>query len=143
MGWTAIGFKTGWIGLVLLICGQIEVGYAQEDTTAPYVKPLFGTTMPHFVGGELALRDFIRKHLVYPDSALQAKAEGKVYISFVVTKNGNIRDVRIKRSAYGNFGYLFDQEALRLIRLMPSWEPGTKDKIPVNMRMEMPLNFHL
>ena len=136
-------FRIGLICLLLAFCGQIEVGFGQEDTTAPYIKPLFGTIMPHFVGGDLALRDFIRKHLVYPDSSLQAKAEGKVYMSFVVTKNGNIRDVRIKRSAYGNFGYLFDQEALRLIRMMPSWEPGTKDKIPVNMRMEMPLNFHL
>ena len=136
-------FKTGLICLLLVFCGKIEVGFAQEDTTAPYIKPLFGTTMPHFVGGEVALRGFIRQNLVYPDSALQARAEGKVYMSFVVTKNGNVRDVRIKRSANGNFGYLFDNEALRLIRLMPSWEPGTKDKIPVNMRMEMPLNFHL
>ena len=135
-----------WVALVS--CCGLKVsahtfGMAQEDTTAEYVKPLFGTTMPHFDGGEQALREFVNKNLIYPEAALKAKAEAKVYISFVVTKKGNIRDIRLKRHAAGEYAELFEDEALRIMRLMPPWVPGSKDKEAVNMRMEMPFSFHL
>ena len=113
------------------------------DTSASYVLFQFSSRMPHFQGGEDALRAFINKHLIYPDSALKARAEGTVYVSFVVVKNGELHDIRIKKGAQGPYGPYFDKEALRLLHLMPLWEPGMKDRQVMNIRMEMPLKFHL
>jgi len=62
---------------------------------------------------------------------------GKVFVSFVVDKNGDIRDVKVARGIHPQI----DNEAIYLIKSMPRWRPGTNDGIPVSCRCILPLQI--
>ncbi len=85
-------------------------------------RPLFCVVeeMPSFPGGEAALKEFLRKHLVYPEAAKKAHITGKVYVRFRVEKDGRLTNIRVLRG----IGSGCDEEAIRLVKLMPRWKPG-------------------
>jgi TonB family protein len=95
--------------------------------------------MPQFPGGQDSLMSFIRKNLNYPEKASDKGIQGKVLVGFIVDKSGKVRDVELKRGV----DPLLDAEALRVIRLLPSWEPGMQDGKAVNVSYVLPLNFKL
>ncbi|MEM9985904.1 MAG: energy transducer TonB [Bacteroidota bacterium] len=76
--------------------------------------------MPAFPGGEAALYRFLSNQIRYPEKALRNKAEGKVYIRFIVQPDGSITDLDILRG----IGFGCDEEALRVVQMMPRWVPG-------------------
>ncbi len=88
---------------------------------------------PEFVGGKDALFDYINKNITYPEDVVK----GNVYVAFVVTKDGAIRDVRIVKGI--NEGC--DKEALRLIKNMPSWDPGMQKGKIVSSVYGLPIIF--
>ena len=90
--------------------------------------------MPHFPGGDPGFIAFIKQHTTYPDSALIHRIEGKVIVAFDVDTNGTVKNPVIKR---GINKYL-DEEALRVLRLLPGFEP-CKQKVT----MVFPFNFKL
>jgi TonB family protein len=71
----------------------------------------------NFPGGEEALRKFIKKNLYYPDSAVKAGIDGKVIISFNVSENGKLTDIRIIKGISSDI----NQEVIKLVRDMPDW----------------------
>ncbi|WP_170934742.1 energy transducer TonB [Hymenobacter gelipurpurascens] len=93
--------------------------------------------MPSFPGGEEALRAFIRAKLQYPQEALHRRIAGKVYVSFLITEEGHIRDAAIVKG----IGAGLDQEALRLVRIMPWWNPGKNAGQPVPVMYTLPIVF--
>lgn len=95
--------------------------------------------MPEFPGGENALRLYIAKSIKYPVIAQENGIQGKVYVSFVVDKDGGISDAKIVR----NVDSSLDKEALRVINSLPKWKPGKQRGKPVRVAYTVPISFVL
>lgn len=96
-------------------------------------------SMPEFPGGYEAMYKFLQKNLVYPEMAKAAGISGKVYITFVVEKDGSITDVQLMRGIGGGC----DEEALRVVGMMPAWKPGLQRNHPVRVQFIMDVKFIL
>jgi TonB family protein len=90
-----------------------------------------------FPGGDAAYARFVSLNAHYPEEALARGLSGKVFVSFVVDEQGRIVDAEVTRGA----GHGFDEEALRLIRLMPWWNPGQVAGKPVRVRRTLAVPF--
>jgi TonB family protein len=95
--------------------------------------------MPQFPGGNEAMMQFIRDNLVYPEMAKEVGVQGKVICNFTVGKDGEVYDVNVLRG----IGYGCDQEAIRVIKMMPKWIPGKQNGRPVNVKFNLPISFKL
>ena len=93
--------------------------------------------MPEFPGGELALRLFIANSIKYPIIAQENGIQGKVYVAFVVERDGSISNARIARGVDPSL----DSEALRVIGTLPKWTPGRQGSKPVRVSYSVPINF--
>jgi len=93
--------------------------------------------MPEFPGGEKALIEFLRKTIVFPDEAMKNNEHGKVYVQFVVRKTGKAADAKIIRSISTSL----DNEALRVIGLLPDWIPGEQNGEKVSVTRVIPISF--
>ena len=94
---------------------------------------------PEFPGGQKAMMEYFMENLVYPADAKEKNIEGKVFVSFVVTKKGKIRDVKIKKGTESSL----DQAAIKVIESMPDWKPGKKDGKTINAEMVLPIVYKL
>lgn len=95
--------------------------------------------MPEFPGGEAAMYKFIGKNIEYPRMAKESGISGRVFITFVVERDGSVTDVQILRGIGGGC----DEEAVRVIRKMPRWSPGKQRGKPVRVQYRMPIKFTL
>ena len=95
--------------------------------------------MPEFPGGTAELMQFLSKNMKYPDEATKAGQEGRVIASFVVEPDGRVTNARVVRSV----APLLDAEALRVIGLMPRWEPGRQNGEAVRVKYTIPVTFRL
>ena len=96
--------------------------------------------MPEFKGGVSAMMEFLSMNMKYPQAAVKAKLQGRAVVGFVVRKDGTISDVQIKKSA----GHaVLDEEAMRVVKSMPAWEPGKQKGKPVNVKYYVPITFRL
>ncbi|MCH8317898.1 MAG: TonB family protein, partial [Bacteroidetes bacterium] len=95
--------------------------------------------MPEFEGGQKELYKYLQQNINYPEVAKMSCLQGKVYVSFVVGADGQIIDATILKG----IGSGCDEEALRVIREMPNWIPGTQRGRNVNVRYVIPINFSL
>jgi len=95
--------------------------------------------MPGFPGGEKALMEFIYENIRYPEEARQAGIEGRVVIRFCVNYNGAVDRVSVIKGVHP----LLDNEAIRVVSLLPPWEPGKQGGKPVNVWYSVPINFQL
>jgi TonB family protein len=99
----------------------------------------FVEQMPEFPGGEEALFAYIQKNLKYPQQAVDANATGRVTINFVVNDDGSITDVKLARG----IGYGLDEEAIRVVRGLPKWNPGKLNGKKVRVAYSLPITFQL
>jgi len=95
--------------------------------------------MPVFPGGELALRKYIMNAIKYPVIAQENGIQGKVYVQFVVGKDGSVQDAKIARGVDPSL----DKEALRVVNTLPKWKPGEQRGQPVRVSYTVPINFVL
>lgn len=95
--------------------------------------------MPEFPGGELALRRFIANAIKYPVIAQENGIQGKVYVNFVVDKDGSVTQARIARGVDTSL----DKEALRVVNNLPKWKPGKQRGKSVKVSYTVPINFVL
>ena len=95
--------------------------------------------MPEFPGGEQALMEFIAKSVVYPEEAKEKNISGRVFVSFVIEKDGSVNEVKVLRGIGGGC----DEEAVRVIKSMPKWQPGKMKGKPVRVSYQIPFNFKL
>ncbi|MEZ5083831.1 MAG: TonB family protein [Bacteroidales bacterium] len=95
--------------------------------------------MPEFPGGDEARLRFLRDSLEYPIDARLKGIQGRVYVTFVVEKDGSISEVKILKG----IGYGCDEEAIRVVKSMPNWIPGIQEGKPVRVQFNMPLLFKL
>jgi periplasmic protein TonB len=115
----------------------VEIDFRGEDIDEEPV--LIADEMPEFPGGIDAMYDFLRSTLRYPRMAVDANISGKVFVSFVVDKQGNISKVKVLNSIGGGC----DEEAIRVIEAMPRWKPGKQRGLPVNVSYTLPISFTL
>ncbi len=110
-----------------------------KEVEKPEEPVLFVEKMPTFPGGDQALYDFINKNIRYPQQAQDYNIQGQVIVQFVVNKDGHITDPKVLKDIKGGCG----EEALRIVRMMPSWNAGEQSgrKVPVFVRV--PIKFQL
>lgn len=94
---------------------------------------------PVFPGGESALLAFIRTNTRYPQEALEAGVSGKVYIGFIIDKDGKVTNVKLLRGVSPTL----DNEAIRVVKSLPDWLPGRQSGKPVRVSFQVPVSFIL
>jgi len=95
--------------------------------------------MPEFPGGIEALFAYLGSTLKYPAMAKDAAIQGKVYVTFVVDRDGSIANVQVLRGIGGGC----DEEAVKVVKSMPKWEPGRQRGKAVRVQYNLPINFIL
>lgn len=114
--------------------GSTKTSIYQED-----LEQFIIHVMPAFPGGEEKLQLYLAGELNYPVVARENNIQGTVQASFVVSKQGIIRDINILDSPHESLS----DEVIRLIKNMPRWEPGRVGVLPVNVRFTLPVYFRL
>ncbi len=94
---------------------------------------------PEPQGGMAAFYEYVGKNMKYPSQARRMGIEGKVFVQFVVDKDGSISQVQ----AIKGIGAGCDEEAVRVLREAPKWKPGKQRGRPVRVRMVLPITFKL
>lgn len=94
---------------------------------------------PEFPGGLEALAKYLADNIKYPQLAKDNGITGRVYVSFVVEKNGSVGNIKILRDIGGGCG----AEAVRVVKAMPKWKPGKQTGRPVRTQFNLPVNFDL
>lgn len=94
---------------------------------------------PIFPGGSKALTTYLTDHIRYPEEAQKARVEGKVFVTFVINRQGTIKDIKVLKS----LGYGTDAEAVRVVAKMPRWEPGKHNGKPVATKYVLPVAFRV
>ena len=111
---------------------------APADTTKNVVYDVT-ETLPQFPGGQGVLMKYLAANIKYPASAVKAKKQGRVIVTFIIQKDGSVAKARIARSVDPEL----DAEALKIVKAMPNWTPGTQDGKPVNVKYTIPVVFSL
>ncbi|MFR2069570.1 MAG: TonB family protein [Bacteroides nordii] len=133
--------KTAYIQVVLqedstLMMGEIlVVNTKKKSQKKKILTTCVSETMPEFPGGNTALMSFIQQNIQYPDPDICIT--GKVIVQFIISTDGNITNAKIVRGVHPKF----DKEALRVVKLMPKWKPGTQKGKPVAMEYTIPVSF--
>lgn len=95
--------------------------------------------MPSFPGGDSEMLKFISRSIRYPFDALEGGVQGRVVTTFTVNKNGTISDTQVVRGIHPSL----DDEAMRVVNLMPKWKPGKNKGKNVSVRYTLPVVFRL
>ena len=86
-----------------------------------------------------AFYQYVSKHMEYPTQARRMGVQGKVFVQFVVDKDGSLSDVKVLKG----IGSGCDKEAVSIIENAPKWNPGKQRGRPVKVRMVIPIVFQL
>lgn len=122
-----------------------EPGSGKDAAPSPIAvadeEPIYVTVSEEasFHGGSAAMYKYIGTNLRYPEKAIEYNTQGKVYVRFVVKKNGEVGNIRIIKSV----NLPLDQECVRILTNMPKWIPGKYNDKPVNSYFTLPVVFKL
>jgi periplasmic protein TonB len=136
---SASGTPEGTGGPVIETGSGTGIGTGTDGIVEPVVNRVYVIVeeMPSFEGGIDAMTRFLKKKLKYPAAARRLETQGVVYVQFVVSPNGSITDVEVIKGISREC----DEEAARVISMMPKWKAGIQNKIPVSVRMVLPIRF--
>lgn len=122
--------------LAIFLSPVLMFAQTQTQSEPVYTK---AEIMPEFPGGEGDLMKFISANVKYPEEARTSGKEGTVYLSFVISKDGKVTDAKIIRGVDKSL----DDEAMRVLNMMPAWKPGMQSGQPVNVQYSLPVRFNL
>ncbi len=94
---------------------------------------------PEFPGGNESFMKFLSKNIHYPDIDKKNNIQGKVYINFIVERDGSLTDIKALRGP----SKTTEEEAIRALKASPKWKPGVQDKRPVRVVYTIPVSFTL
>ncbi len=114
----------------------IRINIKNADEMDDEVYDFVGS-MPTFPGGAEEFRKWLKRNLVYPESAIAERTEGIVVVSFIVRADGTLVEPVIEES----IGPEFDDETLRLVGAMPKWKAGEHLGEKVNVKYTLPIYF--
>ena len=120
---------------------EIDIVIEVEEEPEPVVEEIFDVVEenPEFVGGMAKLYEYLGKNIQYPEMAKENGIQGKVFVQFVVWKDGTIRDVKVVKGVHKTL----DNEAKRVVKTMPKWTPGKQRGKAVNARFTLPIKFKI
>jgi len=118
------------------ISPAVEAPVVVEKKPDVFINP---EVMPEYEGGMAELMKFVKRKLRYPATPRRMNIDGTVYISFIVNGDGSIRDVSVLRGIHRDC----DEEAARVISMLPGWKGGKQGGSPVAVRMVLPIKFNL
>ncbi|MFZ2286415.1 MAG: energy transducer TonB [Bacteroidales bacterium] len=121
---------------VVEVIEQVQVEVQEE---APREVFVVVEEMPSFPGGDAELFKFIYDNIKYPELAKENNIQGKVTLRFCVTYKGTVDQVSIVRGVDPSL----DEEAIRVIKMLPLWKPGKQGGKPVNVWYSVPISFQL
>ena len=124
----------------LTVSAQSEKGTASVSLEK---EPIYTVVEqdPEFPGGMEKLYQFIAANIKWPESDVEHNCQGKVFVTFVIEKDGSVNNPKIIRDPCPDKG--FGDEALRVVKLMPKWKPGLQRGKPVRVQYNLPINFTL
>lgn len=133
-----VGYKT--VSMQVTKANASKLSFVMEKENASNGK-VFDVVeqMPQFPGGMPALMKWLQDNMKYPKEAQDAKQQGRVIVSFVVEKDGSITNVRVVKSVTPSL----DEEAIRVVKAMPKWNPGMQNGEPVRVNYTVPILFSL
>lgn len=133
-----IGEETGYMGP-----GSEVDPTATVNNEAMYEGKLYDLgsveAAPEFPGGQKAFAKFLGSNIKYPVAARENSVQGKVYIGFIVEKDGSLSDLKIIKG----IGSGCDEEALRVLKTSPAWQPGMAEGKPVRTSYTFPVTFQI
>ena len=115
-------------------------GESLIDIDLSDLPKLTAEEMPEYPGGMSAMMNFLMENIKYPEDAKKAGKEGRVTCSFIIDKEGKVTEVHVAQSSGTQS---LDEEAVRLVSLMPDWKPGKDKGEPVNVLYTIPVMFKL
>ena len=115
------------------------VGDTIEEIIEDYFMGIIFEITPEYPGGDKARLNFLRENIVYPKEAKEKRIQGTVYVGFVVEKDGTLSDIKVLRGIGGGC----DEEAIRIVKMMPKWKPGKQRGKEVRVSFTMPVRFKL
>lgn len=118
--------------------GDLPNGYRKPKTNLETVFTVV-EQQPEFPGGTKALSAFLKVNVRSPDEARKAGVSGRVYVSFIIERDGLLSAIYILKG----LGFGCDEEALRVMALMPRWEPGKQAGVALRVKYNMPIAFGL
>ncbi len=143
--------------LCLLVLGLLAGGSARAQTIASAALPEPGAAaaaapafkpdsvfvnpqvLPSFAGGAPAFQAYLTKNMQYPAQAQRQRVSGRVYVTFVLSAEGRVTDAHVARGP----GSGLNEEALRLVWLMPNWQPAQQQGQNVRTVCTIPIMFQL
>ena len=121
--------------------GEMEVVLTSEETPSKDSKSAYDVVevMPTFPGGMGAMMKWLSENIKYPEAAYKANQQGRVIVTFVVEKDGSINEVAVAKHVAPSL----DEEAVRVVKSMPNWNPGMQNGEPVRVKYTVPVWFKL
>jgi periplasmic protein TonB len=116
--------------------GQSTHGTGSGDDTGIYTTI---DVYPKYPGGDASRLTFLRTNIRYPEIAQKSGLQGVVMVIFVVETDGSVSNVQVSKG----IGAGCDEEAMRVTRMMPRWEPGRRSGKPVRVMVRMPIVFKI
>ncbi len=118
-----------------------EYNSENTDITKKDSSPLFTIVeqMPECIGGNIARNRFLSENIHYPQSALKNGIQGTVYVHFIIEKDGSISDIKVLKGIGGGC----DEEAIRVLSIIPKWIPGRQNGKTVRVLFNTPISFSL
>ncbi|WP_310397676.1 energy transducer TonB [Hymenobacter sp.] len=141
LGFLAIGSSRAQSGpSAQLLTAEPVSGSSAEPAAAAqfdsvYVNP---EVRPQFVGGDKVFAAYLSKSIRYPQQALQRCVSGRVFVNFTLSAQGKVQDAHVASGP----GSGLNDEALRLVWLMPAWEPARANGQPVRVACTVPISFN-
>lgn len=147
--------------VILLLFALPCSGQTDSSQKANQEEREMAEQMPEFPGGQDSLIKFLKKNITYPAIAREMGISGTCYISFVVGPTGALESIRLLRGIrpptsedgkplddkrkqdYIYAARAMDEEALRVVRMMPDWKPGYQAGKAVKVRFNLPIRFKL
>ncbi|SMC84529.1 energy transducer TonB [Pedobacter africanus] len=125
----------------LVITETPGIGKEQVAAAGDDVYPDFRAleVQPDFPGGMDKFYKYLSKAIRFPAAAQEANISGKVFLSFIIEKNGTLTDIKVERK----LGYGTDEEAVRVLTGSPKWMPGIQNGKAVRVKYNIPINFSL
>lgn len=118
--------------------GKGQIGQAQGTGNPAGIYTIIDV-FPRFPGGDETRLYFLRKNIRYPDGALKNGIQGVVLLVFIIEQDGLVSHVEVKKAIGGGC----DEEAVRVTRSMPRWDPGKRSGRPVRVMVQMPIVFKI
>ena len=133
---------------------EVVIVVEEEEEEGPVIEEVFDVVedMPEFKGCEhiknkaerqscvtKKLMGYLTENIKYPEMAKENGIQGKVFVQFAVWKDGTIKEVKIVKGVHKTL----DNEALRVVKMMPKWNPGKQRGKTVNCRFTLPIKFKI